>query len=185
MKKNKKGFMNIQLFADSDVAGDQVVETPTNFEELYTNAMGEIEKLKRQISKVNSENAEYKRQKQAQMTEEEKRAQEQADLMAQLQEVQKQLDTYKLKDSLNAQGYTAKEIDLLIKGGCTAEVYAKIMNDRLSAQAESLKAQNLVNSTTTPPVGTADGGAEPLTNAQRIMQKGFDNAQDIKNKFNK
>lgn len=183
MEQNKKGFMNIQLFADEAVDGVAGAEATVDYQTLYNTAMGEIEKLKKQISKVNSENAEYKRQKQAQMTEEEKRAQEQADLMTQLQDVQKQLDTYKLKDTLNAQGYTAKEIDLLIKGGCTAEVYAKIMNDRLTAQAESLKATNLVNSTATPPAGATDG--EKLTNAQRILGNGYDNAQEIKNKFNK
>lgn len=182
MENNKKGFMNIQLFAEASVDGIGADAT-VDYQALYNTAMGEIDKLKKQISKVNSENAEYKRQKQAQMTEEEKKAQEQADLMAQLQDVQKQLDTYKLKDSLNTQGYTAKEIDLLIKGGCTAEVYAKIMNDRLSSQVESLKAQNLVNSTATPPAGATKG--EKLTNAQRILGQNADNAQEIKNKFNK
>lgn len=183
MEQNKKGFMNIQLFADEAVDGVAGEEATVDYQALYNTAMGEIEKLKKQISKVNSENAEYKRQKQAQMTDEEKKAQEHKDLLAQLDQVKKQLDTYKLKDTLNAQGYTAKEIDLLIKGGCTAEVYAKIMNDRLTAQAESLKATNLVNSTATPPAGATEG--EKLTNAQRILGNGYDNAQEIKNKFNK
>lgn len=186
MEQNKKGFMNIQLFADEAVDGVGADAT-VDYQALYNTAMGEIEKLKKQVSKVNSENAEYKRekqaQKQAQMTEEDKRKIEQQELLDKLAEVEKQLDTYKLKDTLNAQGYTAKEIDLLIKGGCTAEVYAKIMNDRLTAQAESLKATNLVNSTATPPAGATDG--EKLTNAQRILGNGYDNAQEIKNKFNK
>lgn len=182
MENNKKGFMNIQLFGEEGVDTGVVAEEP-NYQDLYTQAMGEIEKLKRQISKVNSENAEYKRKAQAQMSEEDKRKIEQQELLDKLAEAEKQLNTYKLKDTLVAQGYTAKEIELLVNGGCSAEVYAKIMNDRLTAQAESLKAQNLVNSTTTPPVGATDG--EKLTNAQRIIGTGVDNAQEIKNKFNK
>lgn len=175
--------MNIQLFAEE--ATDGIQEQSVDYQALYTQAMGEIEKLKNQMSKVNSENAEYKRKAKAQMSDEEKKAQEHNDLLAQLEQVQKQLDAYKLKDTLAKQGYTSKEIDLLIDGGCSAEVYAKIMNDRLTAQAESIKAQNIVNSTTTPPVGTVDGGAEPMTRAQRILSTSIDNAQEIKNKFNK
>ena len=175
--------MNIQLFAEE--ATDGIQEQSVDYQALYTQAMGENEKLKNQMSKVNSENAEYKRKAKAQMSDEEKKVQEHNDLLAQLDQVQKQLDAYKLKDTLAKQGYTSKEIDLLIDGGCSAEVYAKIMNDRLTAQAESIKAQNIVNSTTTPPVGTVDGGAEPMTRAQRILSTSIDNAQEIKNKFNK
>lgn len=179
--------INIQLFADEPTATatDTVVDAPQNFEQLYTDAMGEIDRLKKQMSRVNSENADYKRKMQAQMTDEEKRVQEQNDLLARLQQAEEQLNTYKMRDTLVKQGFTAQEIELLVKGNCSAEVYAKIMNDRLSAQAESLKAQNLVNSTTQPPVGTLDGGNDTLTYAQRILSKSGDNAQEIKTKFNK
>lgn len=183
--ENRK--INIQLFAEEPTATapETSTDAPQNFEQLYTDAVGEIERLKKQMSKVNSENADYKRKMQAQMTDEEKRVAEQNDLLAKLQQAEEQLNTYKLRDDLVKQGFTAQEIEMLVKGNCSAEVYVKIMNDRLMAQAESLKAQNLVNSTTTPPVGTIDGTNEPLTYAQRILKNGNDNGQDIKSKFNK
>lgn len=184
MEKRK---INIQLFAEEPSAtAPETADAPQNFEQLYTDAMGEIDRLKKQMSKVNSENADYKRKIQAQMTDDEKRVAEQNDLLARLQQAEEQLNTYKLRDDLVKQGFTAQEIEMLVKGNCSAEVYVKIMNDRLMAQAESLKAQNLVNSTTTPPVGTMDGTTEKLTNAQRIIKSGNDgNGKDIKSKFNK
>lgn len=184
MEKRK---INIQLFAEepTPTATDTATDVPQNFEQLYTDAMGEIDRLKKQMSRVNSENADYKRKAQAQMTEEEKRVQEQNELLAKLQLAEEQLNTYKMRDDLVKQGFTAQEVEMLIKGNCSAEIYAKIMQDRLSAQAESLKAQNLVNSTTTPPVGAMDGTNEPLTYAQRILKNSGDQTQDIKSKFNK
>ena len=48
MEQNKKGFMNIQLFADDAVDGVAGEEATVDYQALYNTAMGEIENFKKQ-----------------------------------------------------------------------------------------------------------------------------------------
>lgn len=104
-----------------------------------TELTGENSKLKTSISKVNSENAEYKRKAQEKLTDDEKIAQHQKELEEKLAGYEKQFaKSNKVNDYLSI-GYDkklAEEIaDAELEGKPTAELHKK----HLQAREEALK----------------------------------------------
>lgn len=118
-----------------------------NYKQEYERQLLEIEKLRSAISKVNSENAEYKRKADAQMSEEEKKAKELQDLVTQNEEMNARIAQMQLEKDLLANGFTAEEIKKLIDGKFTPKDIAEIIKKRVDEAVKSTKAEFTKTST--------------------------------------
>ena len=146
---------------------------------------GNYDKLKETNSKTNSEMAEYKRQEKIRLEKEKEKLSNEEKTNLELEDLRKQVSNYALKDSLLAQGYTAKEVEKLMADNCSPKVYAEIMADRMKEQEKSLKAEQIVKSTPQQPLGNKGGGKEE-TLAQKLAKENIASTnKDAKSYYNK
>ena len=170
MEKNtKNGFMNIQLFGESNDASTSQNDTNANvggnpaptldYEQEYKKSQIEIEKLRNAISKTNSENAEYKRKELEKMTDDEKRAKEQKDLQDRLAALESENKTMKLEKDLLANGFTAEESEKLIKGNFAIKDIAEIIKSKVDEAVKSAKASLIKDSSSTETLGKGNASS--------------------------
>lgn len=152
--------------ADNVVQTDGNVETTINYEAEYKkaiaerdNAIAEANKQKGLKDKYASENAEYKRKAEAQMSEEEKRAKEWQEVLDSREQMQKELSQMKLEKALLSNGFTAEESEKLIKSNFAVKDIATIIKERVDTAVKSAQAEFTKNSTSKSLMGngTADG----------------------------
>lgn len=150
-----------------------VTETPINYEEAYKKAIAErdsykleAEKQKGLKDKYASENADYKKKAEAQMSEEEKKAKEWQELLDSKKEMESKLSQMQLEKDLLANGFTTEESEKLIKGNFAVKDIATIIKERVDSAVKSAQAEFTKNST-----------------SQSLMGKGSTDGKETKSAF--
>lgn len=158
----KKGFIDIQLFAENQEGAETPTENGTqiDYEAEYKKAVAErdafkseVEKQKQLKDKYATENADYKRKEVEKMSDEEKRANELKELIDSKNKMEAELKQMRLEKDLLANGFNAEESDKLIKGNFAVKDIADILKTRMEAQEKSIRAEMLKESTPKAPMG--------------------------------
>lgn len=129
----------------------------------------EADKQKQMKDKYATENAEYKRKAEAQMSDDEKRQKEYDELVSSKQTLEAEVTKYKTEKEILANGFTATESEILIKGGCPIELVkplADIVKARADELEKTIRAQLLKETTQTSPMGNGTVGQEKKTGYQ-------------------
>lgn len=124
------------------------------------NAIAEANKQKGLKDKYASENADYKKKAEAQMSEEEKRAKEWQELISGNEKLQSELKQMKLEKELLANGFTPQESEKLIKGNFAVTDIANIIKERVDATLKSQNAGLTKGSTPQPLMGNGTASEE-------------------------
>ena len=193
MENNKKGWMNIQLFGDSEDAetsqngeSQAPAQQSVNYEEEYKKQAAEIVKLKAAISKNNSDIAEYKKKAQAQMSEEDKKAAAMQEILDAKTALEAKIKEYETRDELLSNGFTKDECDTLMKGGLSIKDFAAIMSKRIEENSKSIKAGLIKETTPSMPMGSGNTNNEPQSYATKLAKenhKDSDKLQAIKDRY--
>lgn len=101
----------------------------------------ESEKQKQLKDKYASENAEYRRKAEAQMTEEEKKQKEWQEVLERNKQMSKQIEQMQLEKDLLANGFNSEESAKLIDGKFAVKIIADIIKTRVEAAVKSAKAE--------------------------------------------
>ena len=101
----------------------------------------ESEKQKQLKDKYASENAEYRRKAEAQMTEEEKKQKEWQEVLERNKQMSKQIEQMQLEKDLLANGFNSEESAKLIDGKFGVKIIADIIKTRVEAAVKSAKAE--------------------------------------------
>lgn len=123
----------------------------------------EAEKQKRMKDQYATENADYKKKAEAQMSDDERKQKEYDDLVLSKQSLEAEVTKYKTEREILANGFTAEESETLIKGGCPIELVkplAEILKARTTELEKTIKAQLLKETTQPSPMGNGTVGKE-------------------------
>lgn len=122
----------------------------------------EAEKQKRMKDQYATENADYKKKAEAQMSDEEKRAKEHKELLDSKANLEAEIAKLKLEKEFSANGFSAEETAKLLDGNFAPKDIADIIKDRVDEGVKSAKAESTKNSTaeTLLGKGTTDNGKE-------------------------
>lgn len=101
----------------------------------------ESEKQKQLKDKYASENAEYRRKAEAQMSEEEKKQKEWQEVLDRNKQMSKQIEQMQLEKDLLANGFNSEESAKLIDGKFAVKIIADIIKQRVEAAVKSAKAE--------------------------------------------
>ena len=128
----------------------------------------EAEKQKRMKDQYATENADYKKKAEAQMSDDEKKAKEFQDLIDGKKSLEAEIAKLKLERDFSANGFTAEETAKLIDGNFAPKDIAEIIKARVDEGVKSAKAEATKSS-------TADG----------LLGNGTANKGDAKSDFQK
>lgn len=122
----------------------------------------EAEKQKRMKDQYATENADYKKKAEAQMSDEEKRAKEHKELLDSKVSLEAEIAKLKLEKEFSANGFTAEETAKLIDGNFAPKDIADIIKARVDEGVKSAKAEATKSSTADSLLGngTANKGEE-------------------------
>ena len=140
--KEKKHFMNIQLFAESD--NDNKVDYEAEYKKILAerdNYKAEAEKQKRMKDQYASENADYKKKAEAQMSEEEKKAREWDEMLKNKKALEDEVARYKLEKECLENGFSTKECETLINSKFSIKEIAQIVKSRVDEAIKSTRAE--------------------------------------------
>lgn len=134
---------------------DTNVGTPdTDYKALYEQTLKRAESAEAEAKKQKglkdtyaTENAEYKRKAEAQMTDDEKKAKELQDLIDGKKSLEAEVAKLKLERDFSANGFTAEETAKLIDGNFAPKDLADIIKARVDEAVKSAKAESTKNST--------------------------------------
>lgn len=107
----------------------------------------EAEKQKRMKDQYATENADYKKKAEAQMSDEEKRAKEHKELLDSKANLEAEIAKLKLEKEFSANGFTAEETAKLIDGNFAPKDIADIIKARVDEGVKSAKAEATKSST--------------------------------------
>lgn len=113
----------------------------------------ESEKQKQLKDKYASENAEYRRKAEAQMSEEEKKQKEWQEVLDRNKQMSKQIEQMQLEKDLLANGFNSEESAKLIDGKFAVKIIADIIKTRVDAAVKSAKAEFTKGTTSQSLVG--------------------------------
>lgn len=168
-----------------------ITETPIDYKAEYEKQKARADGLEIEVGKQKglkdkyaSENAEYKRKAEAQMSEEEKRAKEQQEMLTKYQEMESKVAQMELKEKLLTNGFTAEESEKLIKSGLAVgavEQIAEIIKARVDTAVKSVEAGQTKTSTQSlMGKGSADGqGAKSDFQLHQESKKKSSNVVDL------
>jgi colicin import membrane protein len=128
----------------------------------------EAEKQKRMKDQYATENADYKKKAEAQMSDDEKRAKEHKELLDSKANLEAEIAKLKLEKEFSANGFSAEETAKLIDGNFAPKDIADIIKARVDEGVKSAKAEATKSS-------TADG----------LLGNGTANKGDDKSDFQK
>lgn len=122
----------------------------------------EAEKQKRMKDQYATENADYKKKAEAQMSDEEKRAKEHKELLDSKANLEAEIAKLKLEKEFSANGFSAEETAKLIDGNFAPKDIADIIKARVDEGVKSAKAEATKSSTAETLLGngTANKGEE-------------------------
>lgn len=142
----------------------------------------EAEKQKRMKDQYATENADYKKKAEAQMSDDERKQKEYDELVASKQNLEAEVTKYKTEREILANGFTADESEILIKGGCPIELVkplADILKARTTELEKTIKAQLLKETTQPSPMGNGTVGKEK-TGYQAYEESRQTGAKEVK-----
>lgn len=134
---------------------DTNVGTPdTDYKALYEQTLKRAETAEAEAKKQKglkdtyaTENAEYKRKAEAQMSDDEKKAKELKDLIDGKKSLEAEVAKLKLERDFSANGFTAEETAKLLDGNFAPKDIADIIKARVDEGVKSAKAESTKNST--------------------------------------
>ena len=139
----------------------------TDYKALYEQTLKRAESAEAEAKKQKglkdtyaTENAEYKRKAEAQMTDDEKKAKELQELIDGKKSLEAEVAKLKLERDFSANGFTAEETAKLIDGNFAPKDLADIIKARVDEAVKSAKAESTKNSTADSLLGkgSADKG---------------------------
>lgn len=128
----------------------------------------EAEKQKRMKDQYATENADYKKKAEAQMSDEEKRAKEHKELLDSKANLEAEIAKLKLEKEFSANGFSAEETAKLIDGNFAPKDIADIIKARVDEGVKSAKAE-----------------ATKASTADSLLGNGTANKGDVKSDFQK
>lgn len=149
-------------------------ETPTiDYKAEYEKMLAERDSLQLEVKKQKdlkdkyaSENADYKKRAEAQMSEEEKKAREWQEMIEGNEKMKAQIKQMQLEKELLANGFTAEESDKLMKGNFAVKDIAEIIKARVELATKSTNAEFTKNSTTSSLMGNGTAGSQGISDYQ-------------------
>lgn len=177
-----------KIMADNVVTDGNNVETTIDYEAEYKKVLAErdsykleAEKQKGLKDKYATENADYKRKAEAQMSEEEKRVKEQQEMQDKYKEMESKVAKMELEKDLLANGFTTEESEKLIKSNFAVKDIATIIKERVDTAVKSAQAEFTKNSTSKSLMGngTADGQDKSDFQAYQESKKTTNNIVEL------
>ena len=176
----KKGFINIQLFAEPE--GTTIPQTDTtpsiDYESEYKKMLAErdafkaeAEKQKGLKDKYASENAGYKKKELEKMTDDEKRAKEYQDLVESKNKMEEEIRMMRLERDLLSNGFSAEESEKLIKSNFSVTEIANIVKTRVEDAVKSAKAEAIKTDTPSSLVGNGTAKGDGKSDFQKFQEK--------------
>lgn len=144
------------------------------------NLLAEIEKQKKLKDQYATENADYKKKQQAQMTDEQKKEQEFNDIVESNNQLKAEIAKMKLEKECLSNKFTAEETDVLVKANVSVEgvkEIAKIIQTRVDDAIKSAKAELTKSSTSKDVLGKG-------TTSTSEEKSDFQKHQEMKNAQN-
>lgn len=189
----KKGFINIQLFAEPE--GTEIPQTDTtpsiDYESEYKKMLAErdafkaeAEKQKGLKDKYASENAGYKKKELEKMTDDEKRAKEYQDLVESKNKMEEEIRMMRLERDLLSNGFSAEESEKLIKSNFSVSEIANIVKTRVEDAVKSAKAEAIKTDTPSSLVGSGTAKGDSKSDFQKFQEKQNANKAQKEIKFN-
>jgi hypothetical protein len=120
-----------------------------DYEKLYKQSEEEKANFKKRIDELCAENKAYKDKEIASMSEAQKAELARQQREEEISRIIKENATFKKQASLIDAGYSKEEVALIMENDSPA-TFAKIMNDRIVKNTESIKLQNVKDSTINP-----------------------------------
>lgn len=189
----KKGFINIQLFAEPE--GTTIPQTDTtpsiDYESEYKKMLAErdafkaeAEKQKGLKDKYASENAGYKKKELEKMTDDEKRAKEYQDLVESKNKMEEEIRMMRLERDLLSNGFSAEESEKLIKSNFSVAEIANIVKTRVEDAVKSAKAEAIKTDTPSSLVGNGNATGNSKSDFQRFQDEQLSKQPQKEIKFN-
>ena len=138
----------------------------------------EAEKQKRMKDQYATENADYKKKAEAQMSDEEKRAKEMQDLIDGKKSLEAEVAKLKLERDFSANGFTAEETAKLIDGNFAPKDIADIIKARVDEGVKSAKAEATKSSTADSLLGNGSTKTE-TSYAEKLAKQSFANGDEL------
>lgn len=175
----KKGFINIQLFAEPEGTTIPQTDTPPSidYESEYKKVLAErdafkaeAEKQKGLKDKYASENAGYKKKELEKMTDDEKRAKEYQDLVESKNKMEEEIRMMRLERDLLSNGFSAEESEKLIKSNFSVAEIANIVKTRVEDAVKSAKAEAIKTDTPSSLVGNGTAKGDGKSDFQKFQE---------------
>lgn len=130
----------------------------------------EAEKQKRMKDQYATENADYKKKAEAQMSDEEKRAKEHKELLDSKASLEAEIAKLKLEKEFSANGFTAEETAKLIDGNFAPKDIADIIKARVDEGVKSAKAEATKSSTAETLLGNGSAKGDAKSDFQKHQE---------------
>lgn len=189
----KKGFINIQLFAEPEGTPIPQNDTPPSidYESEYKKMLAErdafkaeAEKQKGLKDKYASENAGYKKKELEKMTDDEKKAKEFQDLVESKNKMEEEIRMMRLERDLLSNGFSAEESEKLIKSNFSVSEIANIVKTRVEDAVKSAKAEAIKTDTPSSLVGNGNATGNSKSDFQRFQDEQLSKQPQKEIKFN-
>lgn len=149
----------------------------TDYKALYEQTLKRAETAEAEAKKQKglkdsyaSENAEYKRKAEAQMSDDEKKAKELQDLIDGKKSLEAEVAKLKLERDFSANGFTADETAKLIDGNFAPKDIADIIKARVDEAVKSAKAEATKTSTADTLLGNGSAKGEAKSDFQKHQE---------------
>lgn len=157
---------------------DTNVGTPdTDYKALYEQTLKRAESAEAEAKKQKglkdtyaTENAEYKRKAEAQMSDDEKKAKELQDLIDGKKSLEAEVAKLKLERDFSANGFTAEETAKLIDGNFAPKDLADIIKARVDEAVKSAKAEATKTSTADTLLGNGSANGDTKSDFQKHQE---------------
>jgi hypothetical protein len=189
-RENRKRARRIVMENNEGMVSENTATATIDYEAEYKKMVAErdsfkaeAEKQKRMKDQYATENADYKKKADALLSDEEKRQKEHAELLEKSKNYEAELNKLKTEKEILANGFTAEESEILIKGGCSIELVkplAEIIKARTTELEKTIKAQLLKETTQTSPMGNGTVGKQEKTGYQKYEESRQVGNQEVK-----
>lgn len=149
----------------------------TDYKKMYEETLKRAETAEAEAKKQKglkdtyaSENAEYKRKAEAQMTDDEKKAKELQELIDGKANLEAEVAKLKLEKDFASNGFSAEETDKLIGGNFAPKDIAEIIKARCDEAVKSAKAEATKHSTADNLLGNGSAGGSQKSDYQTYQE---------------
>lgn len=157
---------------------EPAVEIPeTDYKKMYEDAIKRAESAEAEAKKQKglkdsyaSENAEYKRKAEAQMTDDEKKAKDLQDALDAKAKAEAEVAQLRLEKEFASNGFSAEETEKLIKGNFAVKDIADIIKARCDEAVKSAKAEATKTSTADTLLGNGSAKGDGKSDFQKHQE---------------